>query len=111
MLDEEAVIGDVLPIAQAAHNHGGLVIAQVRRLLPKALPPQQVRVPGRLVSRIVVADDSEHWQTFAEPFNAAYCSALPTGELEQPETTAGIPDAVRRIIAKRACDELHPATL
>lgn len=111
MLDEEAVIGDVLPIAQAAHNHGGLVIAQVRRLLPKALPPQQVRVPGRLVSRIVVADDSEHWQTFAEPFNAAYCSALPTGELEQPETTAGIPDAVRRIIAERACDELRPGNL
>ncbi|MFN9718311.1 MAG: CoA-transferase, partial [Planctomycetota bacterium] len=42
IMDEEAVIGDVLPIAQAAHNHGGFVIAQVRRILDTAAPPQQV---------------------------------------------------------------------
>ena len=43
-MEEEAVIGDVLPIAQAAHNSQGLVIAQVRRLLDTPAPPQQVRV-------------------------------------------------------------------
>jgi propionate CoA-transferase len=101
----------VLPIAQAAHNHGGLVIAQVRRLLPEALPPQQVRVPGRLVSRIVVADEAEHWQTFGEPFNAAYCSAIPAAGLEEHEVTEEISETVRRIIAERACDELRPGNL
>ena len=111
VLDEEAVIGDVLPIAQAAHNHGGLVIAQVRRLLTEALPPQQVRVPGRLVSKIVVADEAEHWQTFAEPFNPAYCSAIPAAGLEEQETCGDISESVRRIIAERACDELRAGNL
>jgi propionate CoA-transferase len=111
VLDEEAVIGDVLPIAQAAHNHGGLVIAQVRRLLPEPLPPQLVRVPGRLVSRIVVADPAEHWQTFAEPFNTAYCSAATGLDAEGFAGGAEIPEVVRRVIAERACDELESGNL
>ena len=73
LMDEEAVIGDVLPIAQAAHNHGGMVIAQVKRILDRPAMPQQVRVPGRLVSHVVVAEEHEHWQTFGEPYNAAFC--------------------------------------
>jgi propionate CoA-transferase len=48
VMDEEGVIGDGLPVAQAAHNHNGLVIAQVRRILDEPAVPQQVRVPGRL---------------------------------------------------------------
>jgi propionate CoA-transferase len=36
----EVLIGDVLPIAQAAHNHGGIVIAQVKELTEAPLPPQ-----------------------------------------------------------------------
>jgi len=111
ILDEEAVIGDVLPIAQAAHNHGGPVIAQVRRLLPEPLPPQLVKVPGRLVSRIVVADSAEHWQTFAEPFNAAYCSAAAGSDVGGFAGVAEIPDVVRRVIAERACDELAAGNL
>jgi propionate CoA-transferase len=111
VLDEEAVIGDVLPIAQAARNHGGLVIAQVRRLLPEPLPPQLVKVPGRLVSRIVVADSAEHWQTFAEPFNAAYCSAAAGAGAECFAEVADVPDVVRRVIAERACDELAAGNL
>ena len=73
LMDEEAVIGDVLPIAQAAHNHGGIVIAQVKRILDRPALPQQVRVPGRLVTHVVVAEEHEHWQTFGEPFNPEFC--------------------------------------
>lgn len=111
VLDEEAVIGDVLPIAQAAHNHRGLVLAQVRRLLPEPIPPQQVRVPGRLVSKIVVADESEHWQTFAEPFNSAYCSAAPLAGSAENQQLEGFSEVVRRIIAERACDELTAGSM
>ena len=76
LMDEEAVIGDVLPIAQAAHNHGGIVIAQVKRILDTPAMPQQVRVPGRLVTHIVVAEEHEHWQTFGEPFNPEFCEPV-----------------------------------
>ena len=116
VMDDEAVIGDVLPIAQAAHNHGGLVIAQVKRILDKPAPPHQVRVPGRLISHIVVAEEHDHWQTFAEPLNPAFCSAgdapqsLPFSREIAVDTDHFRVD-VRRIIAARACDELSPGAI
>ncbi len=111
IMDDEAVIGDVLPIAQAAHNHHGIVIAQVLRILDKPAAPQHVRVPGKLVSKIVVAAESDHWQTFGEPYNSSYCQpALFNDPTVQPSLPAMPPDA-RRIIASRACDELLPGAI
>jgi propionate CoA-transferase len=104
LMDEEAVIGEVLPIAQAAHNSGGIVVAQVCKLLDRPAPPQHVRVPGILVDRIVVAESHEHEQTFAESHNPAYCSAQPIGGAT--ESLPPLPLDERRIIAARACDEL-----
>ena len=100
VMDEEAIIGEVLPIAQAAHNCGGIVIAQVNRLLNQPAPPHQVRVPGILIDVIVVAAPGEHSQTFAEAFNPAYVTAGNVNGLEP------LPLDERRIIAVRACDEL-----
>jgi propionate CoA-transferase len=112
VMDEEAVIGDVLPIACAAHNHGGVVIAQVRRLLTEPALPQQVRVPGRLVTHIVVAEADDHWQTFGEVFNAAYCSAASSAtQVTAPRAQPGQALDARRIIALRACDELQPGAI
>ena len=108
VMDEEAIIGEVLPIAQAVRNSGGVVIAQVQRLLAAPAPPQQVRVPGILVDRIVVAGEGEHDQTFGERFNASY--TLPAREQSGAggPVDRGAPMALdaRRIIASRACDEL-----
>ena len=100
VMDEEAVIGEVLPIAQAAHNCGGIVIAQVGRLLDRPAPPHQVRVPGILIDTIVVAAPGEHSQTFTETFNPAYVTAGNVNGLEPLALNE------RRIIAVRACDEL-----
>ncbi|MFO0976524.1 MAG: CoA-transferase [Planctomycetaceae bacterium] len=114
LMDEEAVIGDVLPIAQAACNQQGLVIAQVQRLLDAPAKPQSVRVPGRLVSAIVVAKPEDHWQTFAEPFNSGYCSAASVEHASHSDpvsTSNDRHDPVRRIIAARACDELRSGSL
>ena len=111
IMDDEAVIGDVLPIAQAAHNHQGIVIAQVRRILDKPASPQHVRVPGKLVSKIVIAEESDHWQTFGEPYNSSYCHPASISDpAAQPSLPAMPPDA-RRIIASRACDELLPGAI
>lgn len=111
VMDDEAVIGDVLPITQAAHNCQGLVIAQVRRLLSEPAVPQSVRVPGRLVSRIVVAEEADHWQTFGEPFNSGYCQPARPGADDLCHSLPAMPMDARRIIAARACDELQPGAI
>ncbi|MDA1229795.1 MAG: acyl CoA:acetate/3-ketoacid CoA transferase [Planctomycetota bacterium] len=112
VMDEEAVIGDVLPIAQAAHNHDGIVIAQVKRILDSPAPPQKVRVPGRLVTHIVLAEEHEHWQTFGESFDPAFCSASDPYSFSSATDSAPLKSIdARRIIALRACDELQPGSI
>jgi propionate CoA-transferase len=110
LLDQEAVIGDVLALAQAAHNSGGIVIAQVQSLLDQPAPPQQVRVPGKLVNHIVLADPKLHWQTFAEQLNPDYFSPAHPQHPTLP-TPDDAPELVRRIIAVRACRELQPGSI
>ncbi len=105
VMDDEAILGEMLPIAQAARNSGGIVLAQVKRLLDRPANPQHVRVPGILVDRIVVAGENEHDQTFAETFNPAYCEAGSLREL------VPMPMSERRLIAARACDELRPGMI
>jgi propionate CoA-transferase len=104
--DQEALLTEILPAAQAAHNCGGVVIAQVRELLDQPAPPHSVRVPGMLVDRIILASPGDHPQTFAEDFNPAYVTAA---EVSGPAPTrVPLPLDVRRIIAARACDEVRP---
>jgi propionate CoA-transferase len=114
VMSHEAIIGEVLAMAQAARNSGGLVIAQVERLLEHCVDPQLVRVPGILVDRIVVAGAGEHDQTFAEASNPRYY-APPVSRTGDDATAdlmntaawlAPLPMDARRIIASRACDEL-----
>lgn len=116
VMDDEAVVGESLAIAQAVRNHGGIVIAQVRKLLDHAAPPQSVRVPGVLVDHIVIADPADHGQTFAEAFNPEYCTAFESDDFAEVVASrlgAGAPMPVdeRSIIASRACDELRPGDI
>lgn len=106
VMDEEAIIGEVLPIAQAARNAGGIVIAQVKRMLDAPVSPHQVCVPGVLIDALVVADEDHHWQTFAERHNASYFEPS-ASTATAPVQVAAMPWDERRIIAARACDELR----
>ncbi len=111
-MEEEAVIGDVLQIAQAVRNSGGIMLAQVKQLIEFPLSPVQVRVPGILVDRVVVSDLSNHPQTFAEPLNDTYFqSASPDAAAQFFASLSKLPPDERRIIAARACDELHPGAI
>lgn len=105
IMTEEAFFGEVLPMAQAARNSGGIVIAQVKRLLDRPAALADIRVPGIFVDWIVVAEPHEHDQTFAEEYNSAYCLGAgcdhPT-PLPQPKRD------IRYLIAHRACDILQP---
>ncbi len=111
-MEEEVIVGEVLPIAQAVHNSARgkpLVIAQVQRLVDQPLPPHRVRVPGVLVDRIVVSPAGQHDMTFVEPFNPGYITA--GGLDDAPPALAPLPMDERRIIAARACEELIPGML
>ncbi len=121
-LEREGIIGEVLPIAQAARNHGGIVIAQVERIVDRIDDPKSVRVPGVLVDYIVVSDGVQHDQTFAEPFNEAYVVGQATrlhGQSVAQEGNAGeapgeagwkpapLPFSERKIIGRRALREIQ----
>jgi propionate CoA-transferase len=104
-MEQEALFGEMLPIAQAVRNSGGVVIAQVCRLLDRPAHPQAVKVPGILVDRVVVADPATHRMTFDEDRNPGYCSALP-GDRVLGDELKHLPGGARRIIAARACAEI-----
>lgn len=101
-MEREGVVGDVLPIAQAARNHGGIVIAQVERMSAGSMDPKAVRVPGALVDFIVVSEPEQHWQTFGERYNEAYVTAF--GEEMQPPR---LDFSERKIIGARALREIR----
>lgn len=108
LMTEEAITGEVLAIAQAVHNCGGTVIAQVQRVLPTAAGPRSVAVPGVLIDRIVIAPPEQHEQTFAEQHNPAYYT---TADTAASPPLPRLPAGERRIIASRACDELTPGDI
>ena len=85
---EEAFHHELLAIAQAAHNSGGIVIAQVRELVEHHQSLADIRVPGLLVDHVVVCEDpAEHQMTFGEAFNPAYVTAW-RGARFTPESAA-----------------------
>lgn len=107
-MEKEAGNFEMLSMAQAAKNSGGVVIAQVERTVPKGqINPRLVVVPGILVDAVVVAKKENHQQTFAEDYNPAYSGEkrVPAGEI------ARLPLNERKIIARRSAMELTPAAI
>jgi propionate CoA-transferase len=105
-MEREALTLEVLAIAMAARNFGGIVIAQVERVAEAhSLNPRQVKVPGVLVDCVVVAEKPEyHWQTFATAYSPAFSAEIraPAGSLPPMQMSE------RKIIARRAALELLP---
>ena len=101
-MEREGLIGEVLPIAQAAKNHGGIVIAQVEKIVDRITDPKAVRVPGILVDYIVVSQGAGHDITFGEVFNEAYVT---TGC--DHDSAPGMGFSERKIIGARALQEIR----
>jgi acyl CoA:acetate/3-ketoacid CoA transferase len=90
----------------AAHNSGGIVIAQVERVACQGtLAARSVAVPGHLVDYLVVAPTQP--QTAADgPYNPSL-----SGELRVP--LGGIPSLPldeRKVVARRAYREIRPGS-
>ena len=103
-MEKEALTLEAQAIAMAAHNSGGVVIAQVERIAERGtLNPRQVKIPGILVDCVVVAEKPEyHMQTFIEPYSPAF-----SGEIRVPlSAIPAMPMSERKIIARRAAMEL-----
>jgi len=97
---EGAYLGG-LDQALAARNHGGLVIAQVKRVTAAgSLRPHDVRVPGNLVDVVVVDPDQK--QTTQTPYDPAI-----SGEIFRPLASFRVPDlTLQKVIARRVAQEL-----
>ncbi|MDQ1289753.1 MAG: propionate CoA-transferase [Actinomycetota bacterium] len=102
-LSKEGLKMEVLPIAQAVHNCGGIVIAQVESVAAAGtLDPNDVKVPGILVDYLVVSRPENHFQTENTSYNPAF-----SGQLRAPlSSVTSIPLNERKIIARRCAMEL-----
>jgi propionate CoA-transferase len=102
-LERESLSLEILSLAMAARNSGGIVICQVERLAQlNSIDARHVRVPGFMVDCIVLAEPEFHMQNFGEQYNPAL-----SGEIRVPlETLSPLPLDEKKIILRRAAMEL-----
>jgi propionate CoA-transferase len=99
--EQECSTLGALDQAYAAHNNGGTVIAQVKRLSDTQLPTQSVHVPGILVDAVVVA--SEQMQTTQTIYDPALSGEVHRDLSEIEPVGFGL----EKVIARRAAAELQ----
>jgi propionate CoA-transferase len=105
-MQHEAVFGEMLSMAQAAHNAGGVVIVQVARLAQKgSLAPKDIKIPGMLVDLVVL--DPQQMQSYTTQYSPAFAGELRIPQDEIPPLNFD----PRKIIARRAAMELFPGAI
>ncbi len=100
-LEHEGAYLGGMEMALAAHNTGGIVIAQVKRIVAaNTLKTHDVRIPGILIDYIVEAP--EQWQCTQTPYDPAI-----SGEVKRPLSSfETMPFGVGKVIARRVAQEL-----
>ena len=102
-MEKEAGKYDVLAQAQAAKKSGGIVIFQVERIVDDSeVDSRLVVIPGIFVDFVVVSESAQHWQTYGEFFNVAYCCR----QSEIKGFKAELENKAKNIIVRRAFFEL-----
>ena len=100
-MEQEAIFGEMISMAQATRRCGGIVIVQVKRLSARgSIPGKLVKIPGMLVDVVVV--DPTQRQTYQTDYDPAFA-----GELRIPlDSFPTLPLNERKIIARRCAMEL-----
>ncbi|MBL8219978.1 MAG: hypothetical protein JNL62_12155 [Bryobacterales bacterium] len=103
-MEHEPLIGEILPMAQSAKRQGGIVIAQVERLVPDhSRNPKDIRLPGIFVDAVVLAPPEFHPQTYDRQFDADFVRQGPLDSIDLGHLETG----PRRWIASRCTSELR----
>ncbi len=108
-LEKEAATTEVLSIAQATRNSGGIVVVQVERKLGNGyLDPKLVKIPGIYVDHIVVCDDpKQHEQCVGCEYDGSM-----TGEfIKEADEMVYPPMSPKKMIGRRGALELKPDTV
>jgi propionate CoA-transferase len=102
-LDKEGLLLETLSLAQAVKACGGIVIAQVERIVETgSIHPKAVKIPGLVVDHVVIGKPENHMQTITTQYNPAL-----SGDLRLPlKSLPPMPLDARKVIARRAAAEL-----
>jgi propionate CoA-transferase len=100
-MEHEYSASTVLVLAMAAHNCGGKVIAQVKRVAARGtMPPQMVKVPGIMVDAVVL--DEHQKQTTGIVYDPGT-----SGEIRSPlQGIEGLSFNLDKILVRRTLMEL-----
>ena len=107
--DEEGLTQGILVQATAAKNSGGIVVAEVKRVVEAGSKhPLMVEVPGVLVDHVVVDAGRKQWQY---GLNEGDLPAS-TGAVREPVPPLDPPwQGAAKMIARRALSEVRPHQL
>ncbi|MBT9524489.1 MAG: malonate decarboxylase subunit alpha [Rhizobacter sp.] len=102
-MDKEGVLLETLSVAQAVKANGGIVIAQVERIVKNgSLHPKSVKIPGLVVDHLVLSKPENHMQTISTQYNPALAGDIRVPVRDLPP----MPLDARKVIARRAAAEL-----
>ena len=101
--EQEGILPESLSAAQAAKNSGGIVIAQVKRIVRKGtLNPLLIRVPGFLIDAIV--QDPGQRQSLLTGYDPALSGEC---RISLEDKLKPMPLDERKVIARRAALEIR----
>lgn len=107
-VEEEAVGDYTFQMAAATRNSGGIVVVEVREIVPSGtLPPRQVALHASCVDYVVRSDPALYRQGYAAAFRPELCGSARV----RADTLEPLPMGERKIIARRAAMELEPGSL
>lgn len=105
-MEDEAIFGEMLSMAQATRRCGGIVVVQVKRIARRGtIPGKLVKIPGMLVDAVVV--DAEQKQTYQTKFDPSFA-----GQMKIPlNSFPKLPLDERKIVARRCAMELKSGAI